>query len=713
MSEPKKIALVGNPNCGKTSLFNILTGLNQKVGNFPGVTIDRKSGSTVLSNGEKATIIDLPGSYSLYPQSEDEQITSRVLNQKENQDFPDLVILVADMTNLKRSLLLCTQVMDLNLPVVLALNMSDLAEKKGIVLHPTVLSKKLGIPVVKISALREKGIDDLKKCLSEAVAIQTQPFFNIPGSFTAAVAEVKEKTGIKENYAAFQALLAPNSYADVDTEIIRTLRETHGIGDEKELLANEFAVRYDRIHGLIEQAGEQATAQIEQADFTSKLDKILLHKVWGYVIFLAILALVFQSIFAWAEGPMDLIDSLFSAVGNGLESALPAHFLTDLLVNGVWAGLGGIVIFIPQIALLFLFIAILEDTGYMSRAVFLMDRIMRPFGFSGKSVIPLIGGMACAVPSIMMARTIPNKYERLITIMVTPLMSCSARIPVYTLLIGLFVPTQMIMGVFNLQGIVMLGMYFLGFAMSLLVAGFMKKLLKYDSNGIFITELPVYRAPRWKNVGITMYSKCKTFVVEAGKVILVISIILWFLASFAPGNRLEEIEIEYAGKIDAASVSEEDQEILRLEMSSAKLKASYAGIIGSAIEPVIRPLGFDWKIGISLITSFAAREVFVGTMATLYSVGEKEGEGERKLFDSLRTNMRQEINPVTGKPVYTTATALALMVFYAFAMQCMSTLAIVKRETNSWKWVGIMLVYMTGLAYVSALFVYQSWNLWG
>lgn len=701
MSETLKIALVGNPNCGKTSLFNILTGLNQKVGNFPGVTVDRKSGSLKLKSGKKFRVVDLPGTYSLYPRSEDEEITTKVLRNPNHEDHPDLVLVVADATNLKRSLLLCTQTIDLGIPGILVLNMADLVDKMGLQIDDQRLENELKIPVVRISALKDDGIGALKEALEKTVHPTKQDFFSIPQGFLPALEEVKKGLKISDDYLAFQALMDPDNSEGADPVQMENIRTKAGIGDPKELLANEFTVRYDRIQQILD---SNLSSEEPKESFTEKLDKILLHKVWGYVIFVGILAIVFQSIFAWASYPMDWIDAGFSAVGDWLGSVLPDHFLTDLLINGVWAGLGGIVIFIPQIAFLFLFIAILEDSGYMSRAVFLMDRIMRPFGFSGKSVIPLIGGMACAVPSIMMARNIPNKTERLITILVTPLMSCSARIPVYTLLIGMFVPDESILGVFNLQGLVMLAMYLLGFLMTLVVAWVMKLALKYKHEGMFITELPIYRMPRWKNVGMTMLNKSKTFVWEAGKVILVISIILWVMASFAPGNAHELIDEKYTAELSAAGTADEQKEALERQMASEKLKASYAGIVGSFIEPAIKPLGFDWKIGISLITSFAAREVFVGTMATLYSV---EDTGDESGFVSLRQSMFRETYPDTGKPVYTTAVAISLMIFYAFAMQCMSTLAIVRRETASWKWPMVMLVYMTALAYFSSLLVYQ------
>lgn len=702
MSEPLKIALAGNPNSGKSSLFNALTGMRQKVGNFPGVTVDRKTGKISLKNKGTATLIDLPGLYSLYPNSEDELISARILTDAKHPDAPDVVVVVADATNLKRSLLLCTQIMDLRVPVILALNMSDMLQAEGVRIDEAKMSKMLGIPVVSISALKQIGLKNLKKLIAEGTEPVAQPFFTIPPHFHPAIETLKNSLDIQSDYHAFQVLLNPETYHPEAAESVLELQDKYKIKGAKELISNEIAVRYDRIAGILDATTQPFSGKAHR--LTDQLDKFLLHPVFGYVIFVGILFLIFQALFAWSTYPMEWIDRGFTATGEWMGKVLPEHFLSELWVDGIWAGLGGIVIFVPQIAFLFMFIAILEGSGYMSRVVFLMDRIMRPFGFGGKSVIPLIGGMACAVPSIMMARSISNKTERLITIMVVPLMSCSARIPVYVLLISMFVPDQMVLGIFNLQGIVMTGMYFLGFFMALAVAWILKKIFKYAANSIFVTELPVYRTPPWKAVLLTMWHKSKTFVWEAGKVIMVISIILWGLASYGPGEEMKEIETDFTARIDATP---EQADSLTVAMESAMLQASYAGKIGKFIEPVIRPMGFDWKIGIALITSFAAREVFVGTMATIYSAGEEAAEDQEGRFETLRARMFAEVDPDTGKPVYTLAVGVALLLFYAFAMQCMSTLAIVKRETGSWKMTFFMLAYMTGLAYASAFAAYQ------
>ena len=704
MTKPFKIALVGNPNCGKSSLFNSLTGLRQKVGNFPGVTVDRKVGSFQMKDGQTAQLIDLPGTYSLYPTAEDEKVATKVLVNPHDPDHPDLVVLVADATNLRRSLLLCTQVMDVGLPVVLALNMADLLEKEGKTLNGKVLSEQLGIPVVSISALKGTGIEVLMAEFERPHKGLDKPFFTVPSSFDNYLLPVSKKLGNNSRYLSWLLILRPENFSWLDSDPIFAASTEPQIESPDELVTNEMAVRYDRINDIVTLV-EDADPETNNA-WTDKLDKVLLHPFWGYVIFVGLLSLIFQSIFAWASYPMEWIDMGFTAGGDLMRSALPTGWLTDLFIDGIWAGLSGIVIFVPQIAMLFFFISLLEDSGYMSRVVFLMDRIVRPFGFSGKSVIPLIGGMACAVPSIMMARNIPSKTERLITIMVTPLMSCSARIPVYVLLISMFVPDDYLFGFINLQGLFMTGMYFLGFFMALAVAWVIKVFNRYNAADIFVTDMPIYRFPRWNNTLMTMFHKCKTFVFEAGKVIMVISIVLWVLKTYGPAEEMAGIERKFTQQIENTTDEAQKAEF-RTQMASEKLRASFAGKLGRAIEPAIKPLGFDWKIGISLVTSFAAREVFVGTMATLYSAGDEAVEDVEGKFGGLRARMQAEINPETGKPVYTMAVAFSLLIFYAFAMQCMSTLAVTKKETGSWKMTIIMLVYMTVLAYGASFLAYN------
>jgi ferrous iron transport protein B len=634
---PKSILLVGNPNTGKSTLFNSLTGLNQHVGNFPGVTVDKKAGHFKIKN-DTVEIIDLPGTYSLNPNSEDERVTQNYINESKDE----LIVIVADVTNLKRNLLLCTQVIDLGKPVILVLNMMDLLQRSNKEIQVEKLARLLGIPVVPINARIGKGTDDLK--------------------YTIANYESKNISFVGSNHSSN--------------------------------VIDETMLRYNKINHIVNDClvknGENKLSLL-----TKKIDNILLHKVYGYLIFLSILFVIFQAIFSWSSYPMELIENGFLILGNQVSDWLPSGILNDLIVEGVLAGLGGIVIFVPQIAMLFAFITILEDTGYMARVSFLMDRILRQFGLNGKSIIPLLSSTACAVPAIMGARTINNYKERLITIMVAPLISCSARIPVYTLLIALIVPENTFLGVFNLQGLIMMGLYLLGFIAALFAALVMKWIIKSTERSSFILEMPIYRLPRWKNVSISIFNKIKLFLFDAGKIIVAVSIVLWVLSSYGPGNKFEQIEKKYSSD---KSLSESEINLLE---SGEKLEASYAGIIGKTMEPAIRPLGFDWKIGISLVTSFAAREVFVGTMATLYSVGDADNT------KSIKQKMMSAKDPRTGKPLYTFATTISLLLFYAFAMQCMTTLAIVYKETNSIKWPFIQLVYMSGLAYVSSFLAYQ------
>jgi ferrous iron transport protein B len=701
MSVPRTIALLGNPNCGKTTLFNALTGLNQKIGNYPGVTVDRKIGKWKISPKDTIRLVDLPGTYSLYPSAEDDRITCQVLWDKNHPDHPDLVVVVVDTTQIRRGLLLTTMVVDLGFPVILALNMTDLAEKQSFRLNRELLSQDLGLPVVRISALKRAGLTELKEAILSGTEAPAHPVLHVPQGFMPVLERIKSELGISNQYLAYQALLIPDYFPFKDPERGKQYQKEANIISNEGLISNEILVRYDRIGNILTRVVQKPLTVREH--WSEKLDKVLLHPVFGYGIFVMILLLIFQAIFNWAEYPMDAIDKGMGALGSLVESLLPSGWFSNLMVEGVIAGLGGIIIFIPQIVFLFLFISILEESGYMSRVVFLMDRIVRPFGFSGKSVIPLIGGMACAIPSIMMTRNIPGWKERLITIMVTPLMSCSARIPVYILLIGMFVPQKRVLGFLNQQGLVMFGIYLFGFLLALAVAWIFKKLLKQEKTRTFILEMPIYRLPSLRNVGFTIYEKSRSFVVEAGRVIIVISIILWFLASFGPGNKFDRIDARYDSMLlENTTALDSERQQLEWDRNAAKLEASFAGIIGKAIEPAIRPLGFDWKIGIALITSFAAREVFVGTMATIYSVGEGEGN-----ISSLIDRMKAEKDPLTGKPRYTAAVAISLLIFYAIAMQCMSTLAVTRKETRSWFWTAVMLAYLTTLAYVASLLTYQ------
>jgi ferrous iron transport protein B len=712
------IALVGNPNSGKSTVFNALTGLNQKVANFPGVTVDKRSGfgkiKSVTGETIEAEFVDLPGIYSLYPKSPDEEIPFRILCDPNNELHPDAVIIIADGTNLKRNLFLCSQIIDLKVPVILAINMMDFVRHKGIEIDFNALSQKLGVPVVPLNARKKEGIAELKQALAslpkplvalkepvkESAYAFESDFINIRSFAPEVVDNTRQTVNVRSNYNAF--LVANNidiitsfEMAQHKKDKIKTFTSQFAFEPAK-MQARESLERYKTISALMSECVSQSGAPARKS-YTYAIDNILTHRVFGYLIFLVILFLIFQAIFAWATYPMDLIDSGFAWLNGRVHNSLPQGLLNDLIVNGILAGLNGIVVFIPQIALLFFFIAILEDTGYMARASFIMDKLMRKFGLNGKSVIPLVSGVACAVPAIMSARTIQNTKERLITILVTPLMSCSARLPVYTLLIALIIPSQYVYGV-NLQGLVLMMMYLIGFLAAIASAWIMKHIIKMKERSFFMMELPLYRMPRWSTIGLHIIEKVKVFLFDAGKVIIAISIILWFLSSFSPGKRFEKIESKYSQPEFSTFPKEE----LDKKIQSEKLSQSYAGIMGRVVEPVIEPLGFDWKIGIALITSFAAREVFVGTMSTIYSVG---GTESTKL--TIKEKMQSEINPDTGGPRYTFAVGISLMLFYAFAMQCMSTVAVVFRETKKLKWPIIQILFMSALAYFASLIAYQ------
>jgi ferrous iron transport protein B len=696
-----RVALVGNPNTGKSTLFNTLTGLNQKIGNFPGVTVDKKTGYCQLQDGRVAEIIDLPGTYSLYPKSQDESIVFSVLADKSNPHTPDLVVVILDATNLKRNLLLYTQVADLKIPVIIALNMMDLAKKSGLIIDVDLFSKKLGVPVVCISARKSDGIDKLKAAISFAnkIALQ-QESIDVSSIAPALIGQISHEFKLDNQYYALQLAHQHETIkfiSPAESDRIEEIEQKFSFHSQK-AQATETIARYNFINDLLyDTVKVPATAQEET--LSNKIDKVLTHKVFGFIIFFGILLFMFQSIFSWSAYPMELIADLFVWIQSTLHQLLPAGPLTGLLVDGVIGGLSGVMVFIPQIAILFAFISVLEDTGYMSRVTFMMDKLMRKVGLNGKSVVPLIGGFACAVPSIMSTRTIENWKDRMITIMVTPLVTCSARLPIYILLIALVVPNRNVWWIINLQGLALTGMYVFSLVSAVLVAFVFKLILKGRERGYFIMEIPVYRMPRWKNVAFSMYERSKTFVLRAGKVIIAVSVILWVLASYGPGNTFEQIEKKYQ-QLQYTQHLKPDE--ISKAIKSEKLENSYAGVLGHVIEPVIKPLGFDWKIGIALITSFAAREVFVGTMATIYSV-----EGSAEKLGSVQQKMKAATNPDTGQPVFSLAVAFSLMMFYAFAMQCASTVAVVYRETKNWRWPAIQFAYMTVLAYTASFVAYH------
>lgn len=695
------IALLGNPNSGKSSVFNLLTGLRQKIGNFPGVTVDKKIGKIRLTNDLEVSAIDFPGTYSLYPTSQDERIVISTFTNATSGDLPDAIVYIADSTNLEKHLLLFTQIRDLGIPMILALNMADLANKSGIQYDIPQLSKLLHVPVINISGRTGEQLDTLRAEI--AATCKNLTTFQAPKlfySFSEVEKEVIQQTkallGLDNDY---RALLMAHHYkwlpnlTDEHRQAIAGFIEKAGF-ESLRLQIRETMQRYDRFTPLLQST---ISALDKPQSTTEKLDAVLMHQFWGPLIFFALMFVVFQAIFAWAEFPMTWIETIFEETGNWVKYVLGTGWLSSLLADGILAGLGGVLVFIPQIAILFFLISLLEEVGYMARAAFMFDRLMQRFGLNGRSVVALVSSGACAIPAILSTRTISNWKERLITILVAPFISCSARIPVYTVLIGFVVPSVVLGGIFNLQGIAFMGLYVLGIVAALGSAWVFKKILKTEEHSFLLLELPEYRPPLMRNVFLTVWEKTKTFVVEAGKIILVISIILWFLASFGPSQKMEQATAE--AKMIAQQQQLSDTAANDL-LASKRIEASYAGHLGKFIEPAIRPLGFDWKIGIALISSFAAREVFVGTMATIYSIGSAEDEF------TVRDRMAAETN-ADGTKTYNFATSLSLLIFYVFAMMCMSTLAVVYRETKSWKWPIIQFTFMTGLAYVSSLVVYQ------
>lgn len=696
MAKHINVALLGNPNTGKTSVFNRLTGLNQKVGNYPGITVEKKQGTCKFGRACTAHILDLPGAYSLNASSLDENVVIELLFNKKDKDFPDVAVVVADIENLKRNLLLFTQIKDLGIPTILAINMADRMNRKAISLDVPALEKKLNTKIALISSRKNTGFDYLKELIENYNLLPTKPCLNASEISPEYFNRLRKAFPNQDLYKLWLVITHDVNFGKLDRNEYQGVAsfKTESASNLKRLQHKETVARYQFINETLK---DTLHVDAENAkDLRSRLDRVLTHKVWGYVIFFGILLLIFQAIFDWSEYPMDFIDRSFASLSEWTKNTLPPGEFTNLISEGIIPGIGGIVIFIPQIAFLFLFISILEESGYMSRVVFLMDKLMRRFGLSGKSVVPLVAGTACAIPAIMATRNIENWKERLITILVTPFTTCSARLPVYLIIIALVIPDIRILGIFSLQALTLMFMYILGFAAAIFSAWVLDKILRIKTKSFFVVEMPNYKLPLPKNVLITMVEKTKAFVIGAGKIILAISIILWVLASYGPGNfnRAESIvRQEFAGQ----NLSESE---ISNHIESYKLEHSYIGRIGHAIEPVVRPLGYDWKIGIALVSSFAAREVFVGTLATIYSVGSDDEQ-------TIKSRMAAEVNPVLGGPLFNFASGVSLLLFYAFAMQCMSTLAIVKRETNSWKWPMWQLVVMTAIAYVVSLAAYQ------
>jgi len=696
MAKQINVALIGNPNTGKTSVFNRLTGLNQKVGNYPGITVEKKQGVCKLPRGVKAHILDLPGTYSLNASSLDENLVIELLLNKNDKDFPDVAVVVTDIENLKRNLLLFTQIKDLGIPAILAVNMADRMKRKAISLDVEQLEERLETKIALISSRKNEGFDSLKELITNYNQLSVKPCLNASVIAPEYFDRLRKAFPNQELYKLWLVITQDVNFGKLDRKELKGVAsfQTESISNLKRLQQKETIARYQFINGVLKET--LAIDASNAKDLRGRLDRVLTHKFWGYVIFFGILLLIFQAIFDWSSYPMDFIDSTFASLSEWLKNTMPPGDFTNLVAEGIVPGLGGIVIFIPQIAFLFLFISMLEESGYMSRVVFLMDRVMRRFGLSGKSVVPLVSGTACAIPAIMATRNIENWKERLITILVTPFTTCSARLPVYLIIIALVIPEQRVLGIFTLQGLTLMFMYLLGFGAAIFSAWVLDKILKIRTKTFFVIEMPNYKLPLFKNVAIAVIEKTKSFVLGAGKIILAISIILWVLASYGPGdfNNAEEIVREQN------SFQELTEEEIETHIASYKLENSYIGIIGKGIEPAVRPLGYDWKIGIAIVSSFAAREVFVGTLATIYSVGSEDEK-------TIKNRMAAEINPVLGGPLFNFASGVSLLLFYAFAMQCMSTLAIVKRETNTWKWPIWQLVVMTIIAYVVALGAYQ------
>ena len=696
MAKQINVALIGNPNTGKTSVFNTLTGLNQKVGNYPGITVEKKQGTCNLERNIKAHILDLPGTYSLNASSLDENVVIELLLNKKDKDFPDVAVVVADIENLKRNLLLFTQIKDLGIPAILAINMADRMNRKGISIDVKQLETILETKIVLISSRKNTGFEALKTGIANYQKLSLKPCLNSSKIAPDYFDRIQKTFPNQDVYKLWLVITHDVNFGKLernDFKGIKTL-QTESVSTLKRLQQKETIVRYQFINETLKKS---LHVDVKNAkDLRSRFDRILTHKIWGYAIFFSVLLLIFQAIFDWSTYPMDMIDNAFTFLSEWLKINLPPGDFSNLISEGIIPGLGGIVIFIPQIAFLFLFISILEETGYMSRVVFLMDRIMRRFGLSGKSVVPLVSGTACAIPAIMATRNIENWKERLITILVTPFTTCSARLPVYMIIISLVIPEGRLLGLISLQGFTLLVLYGLGFGAAIVAAYVLDKFLDLKSKSFFVIEMPNYKLPMFKNVGITVVEKTKAFVFGAGKIILAISIILWVLASYGPGdfNNAEKI-VTTQNSTQPLSEGELD-----IKIAAFKLENSYIGIVGKAIEPAVQPLGYDWKIGIALISSFAAREVFVGTLATIYSVGNDDVE-------TIKNRMAAEVHPSTGAPLFNLASGISLLLFYAFAMQCMSTLAIVKRETNSWKWPMWQLTSMTLVAYVVALTAFQ------
>ncbi|WP_313374939.1 ferrous iron transport protein B [Chishuiella sp.] len=692
-----KIALVGNPNVGKTSLFNKLTNLRQKVGNYPGVTVEKREGN-IERNGNKFSITDLPGTYSIYPSSLDEEVVFKILGDKSNKLYPDLTVVVGEPSNLKRSISLYLQVRELGVPSIFVINMKDEIESKGLIINIEELEKFLNTKIYLTNARTSEGLDEV----IDALVKPTKEFyskFKVPQVYIEVVKRIKDNFQLDSDYIAWQYL----SQKYIPFLNPKQQEELDAIKAELKIIPKRLQVKetLDRNKILDTELEKVVSYQFKEKEtLTDKIDKTLIHPIFGYIIFLGILLLIFQAVYAWSAPLMSMVEDLFGWIDEEAISIIPPGPINDIVGGAIVPGIEGIAVFVPQIAILFLFISIMEETGYMSRVVYLMDRWLRPFGLSGKSVVPLISGVACAVPAIMSARNIENYKERLLTILVTPFMTCSARLPIYIVLISLVIPDKTIFGL-SYQALALFVMYLLGVLGALGSAVILNLIIKSKHKSFLILEMPTYKLPDWKNVFLNVWEKTLGFLFNAGKIIFAISIILWVLGSFGPGEKFNNAE-----EIVTAHHPKMNEEELENEIASYKLENSYLGNLGMVIEPLVKPMGYDWKMGIGLISSFAAREVFVGTMSTVYSLGEVDVEDNQQK-ERLLQRMQSEINQNTGEPAYNLATGVSLLLFYAFAMQCMSTIAIVKKETNSWKWTLIQTGFMTGLAYLVAFIAYH------
>ena len=721
----KVVAVAGNPNSGKTTLFNLLTGLRQKTANYPGVTVEKKEGLLNLPDSNSAVrVLDLPGAYSLLPRSMDEAVVHDVLTGiQSGTPAPDLLVIVVDASNLERNLFFAAQLIETGIPSILVLNMWDIATGGGATIDLAKLGLALGVPVIPTVGNRQQGLAELKAAIAHQLSderlnvVTAKVRLNLPEKVEAAVAQIgrdlraKFKTTMSESAcrgealrilgdsAAYNPFVQKNSDLKNEAAQLREKLAREGF----DVLSLESELRYESAQRICDEVIKRAQVKVDT--LSDKVDAILTHKVWGFAVFFLLMGLVFQSVFSWATVPMDLLSAWVDAMGGWAAKVLPEGQLNSLVTDGIIAGVGGVIVFLPQILLLFFFIAFFEDSGYMARAAFVLDRVMRKVGLNGKSFIPLLSSFACAVPSIMATRTNENKNDRWATILVAPLMSCSARLPVYTLMISAFIPSQVVGGFFNLQGLTLFSMYALSISMGLAVAAIFRRTLLKGDKTPFVLELPPYRMPNLRTVLITMLQRAKQFLYRAGTIIFALSILLWFMVSY-PRNAQQEQRFQErkvaAGQTFSGQELQDTIAAIETAHKSEQIKNSFAGILGHAIEPAIRPLGFDWKIGIGLIASFAAREVLVSTLSIVYSVGDNS-EVSGQLVESLR----REVSPQTGKPVYSPLVAISVMVFFVLACQCISTVAVVRRETNSWRWPAFMVIYMTALAWTGSFLVYQ------